>query len=44
MHVRVIMNGASCGNLCFRVDEFEQVRKGVHVEYVPETVEPEEWN
>jgi hypothetical protein len=26
-HVRVFMNGASCGGLCFRNDEFEEVRR-----------------
>jgi hypothetical protein len=25
-HVRVFMNGAKCGDLCFRNEEFEQVR------------------
>lgn len=24
-HVRVFMNGAKCGELCFRNDEFKQV-------------------
>lgn len=26
-HVRVFMNGGKCGDLCFRNDEFEQVRE-----------------
>jgi hypothetical protein len=26
-HVRVFMNGGKCGDLCFRNEEFEQVRK-----------------
>ncbi len=26
VHVRVFMNGALCGQLCFRNEEFEQVR------------------
>ena len=26
-HVRVFMNGAKCGDLCFRNEEFEQVRE-----------------
>lgn len=25
-HVRVFINGAKCGDLCFRNNEFEQVR------------------
>lgn len=25
-HVRVFMNGAKCGNLCFRNNEFEQIK------------------
>ena len=25
-HVRVVMNGATCGDLCFRNEEFAQVR------------------
>ena len=26
-HVRVFMNGGKCGDLCFRNEEFEQVRE-----------------
>lgn len=26
-HVRVFMNGAKCGDLCFRNEEFEQVKR-----------------
>jgi len=26
-HVRVFMNGAKCGDLCFRNGEFEAIRK-----------------
>lgn len=25
-HVRVFMNGGKCGDLCFRNEEFEQIR------------------
>ncbi len=25
-HVRVFMNGAKCGDLCFRNEEFEQIK------------------
>lgn len=27
VHVRVFMNGGKCGDLCFRVEEFEQIRR-----------------
>lgn len=27
-HVRVFMNGAKCGDLCFRNEEFVSIRKG----------------
>jgi len=30
VHCRVFMNGANCGNLCFRVEEFEDFRRGVN--------------
>ena len=26
-HVRVFMNGGKCGDLCFRNEEFEQVKE-----------------
>lgn len=26
IHVRVFMNGAKCGELCFRVEEFERIQ------------------
>ena len=26
IHVRVFMNGAKCGDLCFRVEEFEMIQ------------------
>lgn len=26
-NIRVFMNGAKCGDLCFRNEEFEQIRK-----------------
>lgn len=29
-HVRVFMNGAKCGDLCFRNQEFEEVRRHCH--------------
>lgn len=28
-HVRVFMNGALCGNLCFRNEEFEEIKGNV---------------
>jgi hypothetical protein len=27
-HVRVFMNGAKCGDLCFRNEEFQEIRDG----------------
>ncbi len=27
IHVRVFMNGGKCGDLCFRTEEFEDVRR-----------------
>lgn len=40
VHVRVFMNGAKCGDLCFRVDEFENIRcnssPGVTLEFIEE--------
>lgn len=27
VHVTVFMNGANCGKLCFRHDEFEEIRR-----------------
>lgn len=29
-HVRVFMNGANCGLLCFRNDEFNEIMKAEH--------------
>lgn len=28
-HVRVFMNGAKCGDLCFRNEEFDQIRESL---------------
>ena len=28
-HVRVYMNGAKCGDLCFRNDEFESIQRAI---------------
>lgn len=28
-HVRVFMNGAKCGDLCFRNEEFERIMTGL---------------
>jgi len=27
VHVRVFMNGALCGELCFRYEEFQQIKR-----------------
>lgn len=27
VHIRVFMNGAKCGDLCFRIAEFDEVRE-----------------
>jgi len=36
-HVRVFMNGGKCGDLCFRNEEFEWVKKSLTwVQFVPE--------
>jgi hypothetical protein len=44
VHVRVFMNGAKCGDLCFRVEEFEQVRREQHaiatITFINETLAP----
>jgi hypothetical protein len=41
-HVRVFMNGAKCGDLCFRDEEFYYVRHSVgHVVFIEEPT-PEE--
>lgn len=31
VHVRVFMNGAKCGELCFRVEEFELLRSTLNL-------------
>lgn len=38
-HVRVFMNGAKCGDLCFRNEEFTQVQKALkgRVNFIDET-------
>ena len=40
-HVRVFMNGGKCGDLCFRNEEFQDVRRAVNVagfiEFINET-------
>ncbi len=38
-HVRVFMNGAKCGDLCFRNEEWEQIRRdqAVRAEFINET-------
>ena len=43
VHVRVFFNGAHCGNLCFRVEEFHKIMEdhdanGI-VQFVPEHAE-----
>lgn len=35
-HVRVFMNGAKCGDLCFRNEEFAIVRAFVHADFIEE--------
>jgi len=41
-HVRVFMNGAKCGDLCFRNDEFKLVRQSCPwITYVDETKKDE---
>lgn len=43
-HVRVFKNGASCGNLTFRIVEFEEIRRELNVagyiEFINETPQP----
>lgn len=38
-HVRVFMNGGKCGDLCFRNEEFEQLRleNAVRATFINET-------
>lgn len=40
-HVRVFMNGAKCGDLCFRNEEFEEIRRESNkirlIEFINET-------
>ena len=44
-HVRVFMNGGKCGDLCFRNEEFEEVRREAHrtdfIVFINETPSPE---
>jgi hypothetical protein len=43
-HVRIFMNSAKCGDLCFRNEEFNDVRIGLNVagfiEFIDETLAP----
>jgi len=43
-HVRVFMNGAKCGDLCFRNEEFKQILNtlqigvtGIRIQFINET-------
>lgn len=38
-HVRVFMNGACCGNLVFRVEEFNNIKTSLEGEPVKVTVD-----
>jgi hypothetical protein len=41
VHVKVYMNGAFCGKLCFRVDEFQIVREhSPHVVFLNQITNP----
>ena len=44
IHCRVFMNGANCGTLVFRVEEFEDFRRGVNssgfIKFVSELPKP----
>lgn len=36
-HVRVFMNGAKCGDLCFRNEEFDNIRQTINdINYIDE--------
>ncbi len=39
-HVDVFMNGANCGHLCFRNEEFQQLRYITAIEFVEDVRQP----
>lgn len=43
-HVRVFMNGANCGELCFRTSELEylQCKHAGKIQFIDETPKPKE--
>lgn len=43
-HVRVFMNGAKCGDLCFRNEEFELIRQSIAIQFIDETPQTEREN
>jgi len=37
-HVRVFLNGAKCGDLCFRNEEFYEIRHSIgNIKFIEET-------
>ncbi len=40
VHIRVFLNGAKCGDLCFRFNEFEKIRSELsHKTWIVEFIE-----